>query len=80
MSRSPKCDTEAPPPKVFFHFAPKADACDHDWDGWRDFPTGGERFCTKCGMGAVHHSLTYEEVDRAAGSPSEADSEGPENA
>ena len=53
------------PPKIFFHCAPKADTCDHDWGGWRDFATGGEQVCTKCGMGAVHHSLTYEEVDRA---------------
>ena len=59
------------PPKVFFHCAPKANACDHDWSGWRDFVAGngGECFCKKCGMGAVHHTLTYEEMDRASRSP-----------
>ena len=58
-------------PGFLFYCEPKADACNHDWGGWRDFATGGERFCTKCGMGAVHHSLTHEEVDRATGFDSE---------
>ncbi len=33
--------------------------CDHEWGGWRDFPdgNGGERFCQKCGLGAMAHSL-----------------------
>lgn len=53
-------------PQIFFHCEPKADACDHDWSGWRDFATGGEQVCTKCGMGAVYHSLRYDELDRAA--------------
>lgn len=33
--------------------------CDHDFRGWREFSdgSGGETVCTKCGMGALHHSL-----------------------
>ena len=46
------------PPKVFFHCAPKADACAHDWTGWRNLENGGEMFCGKCGMGAAYHTLT----------------------
>ena len=59
-------------PQIFFHCAPKTNACDHDWGAWRDFPTGGEQVCTKCGMGAVYHSLRYDEMDRPAGSLKEA--------
>ena len=55
-----KYDTSTPP-KMFFHCAPKADACDHDWGSWRDFPTGGEQFCTKCGMGAAQFTLMHED-------------------
>lgn len=55
-----------PDPKddgLFFHFMPKADACDHDFQGWRDHTDdqgrvrGGEQVCTKCGMGAMAHTL-----------------------
>ncbi len=63
---------QSTPPKVFFHCLSKANICDHDWGDWRDFPTGGEQVCTKCGMGAVRHSLTCKELDRAALSISEA--------
>lgn len=37
--------------------------CDHDWQGWREFDDGhgGERVCAKCGMGAMHHSLMFED-------------------
>ena len=66
---------QSTPPKVFFHCTPKANACDHDWGAWRDFPTGGEQVCTKCGMGAVRHSLTHDELDRAAPSVSAPDGE-----
>lgn len=33
--------------------------CDHDFKGYREFEDGlgGESACTKCGMGALHHSL-----------------------
>ena len=42
---------------TFIHIAvPK---CDHDFKGWREFDDGlgGERVCTKCGMGAMEHTL-----------------------
>jgi hypothetical protein len=44
---------------LFFHSTPSPDACDHDFQGWRDFEdgTGGEQVCAKCGMGAMHYSL-----------------------
>lgn len=43
----------------FFYIAEKPDACEHDFKGWRPFEdgTGGETVCSKCGMGAMHHSL-----------------------
>lgn len=33
--------------------------CEHDFQGWRAFEdgNGGEQVCTKCGMGAMSHSL-----------------------
>lgn len=33
--------------------------CEHDWQGWREFAdgSGGERVCTRCGKGAMSHSL-----------------------
>lgn len=45
--------------EVFFHVMPRADACDHDFKGWREFEdgNGGEQVCTKCGMGAMAHTL-----------------------
>ena len=44
---------------IFFHTTPNLDACDHDFQGWRDFPdgNGGEQVCTKCGIGAMTWSL-----------------------
>ena len=44
---------------VFFHATPKADACDHDFTGWREFSdgNGGEQVCSKCSMGAMAYSL-----------------------
>jgi hypothetical protein len=49
-------------PDVFLHITPKPDACEHDFQGWRDFPdgNGGERVCAKCGMGAMAHSLSLD--------------------
>jgi hypothetical protein len=46
-------------PELFVHITPKADACEHDFRGWRDFEdgSGGEAVCAKCGMGAMAHSL-----------------------
>ncbi len=43
----------------FFHAQPKADACEHDFQGWREIDggRGGEQFCKKCGMGAMEHTL-----------------------
>jgi hypothetical protein len=44
---------------LFVHATPKPDACEHDFQGFRAFPdgNGGERFCSKCGMGAMAHTL-----------------------
>ncbi len=44
---------------LFFHMLPKASDCQHDFQGWREIDggLGGERVCTKCGMGAMAHSL-----------------------
>lgn len=44
---------------IFLHVTPKADACDHDFTGWRDFEdgNGGEQVCSKCGTGAMSYSL-----------------------
>ncbi len=50
-----------PPPTIFFHCMPKVDACEHDWTGWRNLENGGEMFCKKCGMGAMHHSIAYDD-------------------
>ncbi len=49
-------------PQIFFHCAPKANTCVHDWGAGRDFSTDGEQVCTKCGMGAVRFSLLYEDI------------------
>ena len=44
---------------VFFHITPSPDACEHDFQGWREFEDGrgGEQVCTKCGIGAMAYSL-----------------------
>jgi hypothetical protein len=36
--------------------------CEHDFQDWRDFEdgSGGERFCSRCGMGAMKHTLLLE--------------------
>ena len=49
-----------PEEKPFIHFTPK-DECKHDFQGWREFDDGrgGERVCTKCGIGAMAHSMRY---------------------
>lgn len=45
--------------QTFVHVAPRADACEHDFQGWRPFAdgNGGEQVCTKCGIGAMAYSL-----------------------
>ena len=45
---------------IFFHAIPKPDACDHDFQGWREIDggRGGEQVCTKCGMGAMAYTLS----------------------
>lgn len=45
--------------RVFFHATPSADACAHDFGGWRNFADGGggEQVCSKCGMGAMEYTL-----------------------
>jgi len=37
--------------------------CEHDFQGWRDFEdgSGGERICSRCGCGAMHHGLMTSE-------------------
>lgn len=37
----------------------KGGPCEHDWQGWREFEDGcgGEQVCSRCGMGAMSHSL-----------------------
>lgn len=44
---------------LFVHVTPRADACAHIFEGWRDFAdgNGGEQVCTKCGMGAMAATL-----------------------
>lgn len=58
----PRCDRAECPNKetgFFFHKMESPDACAHDFQGWREFEDGrgGERVCTKCGMGAMTYSL-----------------------
>lgn len=50
------CGFDAMP---FIHISPHPDACEHDFQGWREFEDGrgGEQVCTKCGMGAMTYSL-----------------------
>lgn len=40
----------------------EAKTCKHDFQGWREFTDGrgGEAVCTKCGMGAMAHSLSLD--------------------
>ena len=47
---------------VFVHVTPKPNACEHDFKGWREFEdgTGGEQVCTKCGNGAMAHTLSLD--------------------
>ena len=49
----------AEPTPIFLHITPDPDACDHDFQGWREFADGrgGETVCSKCGMGAMAYSL-----------------------
>lgn len=44
---------------TFIHATPKREPCEHDFQGWRDFEDGNgcEQVCTKCGLGAMQHSL-----------------------
>jgi hypothetical protein len=48
--------------KIFIHVTPKPEACKHDFQGWRVFDDGrgGEQVCTKCGMGAMAHTLSLD--------------------
>lgn len=47
---------------IFIHTTPKPDVCQHDFQGWREFSDGrgGEQVCTKCGMGAMAHTLSLD--------------------
>lgn len=42
--------------KLFLHAAL---ICEHSFQGWREFDdgNGGERFCSKCGLGAMSYDL-----------------------
>lgn len=33
--------------------------CEHNWSGWREFEDGcgGEQVCSRCGCGAMSHSM-----------------------
>ena len=47
---------------LFMHITSKPEACDHDFQGWREVSIegqggGGETVCTKCGMGAMEYTL-----------------------
>ena len=44
---------------LFMHTMPRSGACDHDFQGWREIDAGrgGEQVCTKCGIGAMEHTL-----------------------
>ena len=52
--------TENDKEQPFIHIMPK-DECKHDFQGWREFADGrgGESVCTKCGIGAMEHSMRY---------------------
>lgn len=57
--------SDEPKPEIFFHARRNEELCrdgqKHDWQGWREIDggRGGERVCSKCGMGAMEHSLRY---------------------
>ena len=46
---------------LFVHVSPK-DPCEHDFQGWREFDDGlgGERVCSKCGLGAMAYTLSLD--------------------
>jgi hypothetical protein len=60
----PTCDQDDCPgrAKLTFHMMPRTDTCQHDFRGWRMFDDGrgGERVCTKCGLGAMAHTLSLD--------------------
>lgn len=57
-----KPTSDKPEDRLFFHRTPKAPDCKHDFQGWREFEdgNGGEKVCTKCGMGAMAHTLSLD--------------------
>ena len=61
-ARPPQCTMTGCPGRQtfapFVRITPKS-ACDHDFQGWREFADGrgGERVCAKCGLGAMAHTL-----------------------
>jgi hypothetical protein len=59
-SQGDEFDPDEFEPKIFIHVTPKADACKHDFQGWRAFDDGhgGEQICTKCGLGAMSYTLS----------------------
>ena len=57
--RRPVCDREdCPGRETFIHMMPKADACEHSWDGPDvDIGNGMSVTCSKCGLSAFRYSL-----------------------
>ena len=45
--------------RTYFHQTPSPNACEHDFQGWRELEdgSGGEQVCTKCGIGAMTYSI-----------------------
>jgi hypothetical protein len=51
---------------LFIHIQPKANSCEHVWDGEEPIErdgvvTGSTLVCSKCKMTAFEHSLRYSE-------------------
>lgn len=52
-------DTDEENGKTIIFCCGPNERCDHDFKGWRPFDdgSGGETVCSKCGIGAMQHSL-----------------------
>ncbi|UIJ43753.1 hypothetical protein LZK98_11690 [Sphingomonas cannabina] len=50
-------------PPLTLHIKRKVE-CEHDFQGWREFDDGrgGERVCTKCGLGAMAYTLSLDDL------------------
>ena len=47
--------------------------CDHNFQGWREHADGlgGEQFCSKCGLGAMAHTIMLDWDDDIFTTPKE---------